>query len=61
MAIPDSQQYPWNLYLIDYVEDIVVFLGFKVFSSDIFYISVVEMRKSFVRETTIEKNQFSKI
>ena len=30
----DSQQYPWNLYLIEIVEDIVVFLSLKVFNSD---------------------------
>ena len=35
MAISDSQQYPWNLYLISNVEDIVVFLGVKVYNSDI--------------------------
>ena len=29
----DSQLYPWNLYMIDSVEDIVVFLGFKVLIS----------------------------
>ena len=27
MAMPDSQRYHWNLYLINNVEDIVVFLG----------------------------------
>ena len=27
IAMPDSQQYPWNLYLIKNLEDIVVFLG----------------------------------
>jgi len=27
MAMPDSQRYLWNLYLINNVEDIVVFLG----------------------------------
>ena len=32
--MPDSQQYSWNLYLIMYVEDIVVFIGLKVFNSD---------------------------
>ena len=26
--------YSWNLYLINSVEDIVIFLGFKVFNSD---------------------------
>ena len=28
MAMPDSQKYPWNLYLINNVDDIVVFLVF---------------------------------
>ena len=32
--MPDSQLYPRNLYLINNGEDIVVFLGFKVFNSD---------------------------
>ena len=30
MTMPDLQQYPWNLSLINNVEDIVVALGFKV-------------------------------
>ena len=29
----DSQRYPWNRYLINNAEDIVVFLGLKVFHS----------------------------
>ena len=33
--VHDSQQYP--VYLINNVEDIVVFLGVKVFNSDNFY------------------------
>ena len=35
MTMPDSQRYPWNLYLIDNVEDIVVFLDLKCFVSGI--------------------------
>ena len=31
MAMPDSQQYPLNLYQIINVEDIVIFLDSKVF------------------------------
>ena len=31
--MPDSQRYPWNLYLVKNVEDNVVFLGLKVFNS----------------------------
>ena len=49
IAMPDSQQYPKNLYLIKNVEDIVVFLGLFHF----FKFSY-EMRKSLCRETTIE-------
>ena len=33
MAMIDSQQYPWNLYVIISVLDIVVFSRLKVFSS----------------------------
>ena len=33
MAMSDSQRYPRNLYLINDVEDIVVFLNVKVFIS----------------------------
>ena len=29
MSMPYSQWYPWNFYLINNVEDIVVLLGFK--------------------------------
>ena len=32
--MPDSQRYPWNFYLINNAEDIVVFLGILVFNSD---------------------------
>ena len=42
MAIPDSQRYPWNRYLINNMEDIVVFLSLKVFNFD----NSVEMCKS---------------
>ena len=40
--MPDSQLYPRNLYLINNGEDIVVFLGFKVFNSDNSYVTFVE-------------------
>ena len=33
MALPDSQRFHWNLYLITNVEDIVVFLGLIVLNS----------------------------
>ena len=29
MAMSDLQQYPWKLYLINNVEEIIVFLGLK--------------------------------
>ena len=34
--MPDLQQYRWNLNLINNVEDILVFLGSKVFNLSIF-------------------------
>ena len=34
MSMSDSQRYPWSLYPINNVEDIVDFLGLKVFNSD---------------------------
>jgi len=34
MAMPDSPRYPWNHFLINNVENIVVFLGLKVFDFD---------------------------
>ena len=34
MTMSDSQRFPWHLYLINIVEDIVVLLGSKVFNSD---------------------------
>ena len=34
MTMPNSQQYPWNVYLINNVENIVGFLGLTVFHSD---------------------------
>ena len=40
-AMPDSQRYPWNLYLINDVKDIGVFLGLKVLNSDQLYIQGV--------------------
>ena len=33
MWMTDSQQHPWNLYLNNNVEDIVVFLDLKEFNS----------------------------
>ena len=45
MARPSSQLYPLNLYLKNNVEDIVVFLGLKVLSSDDLDLYVVNMHK----------------
>ena len=41
IAISDSQQYHWNLYLINDLEDIVVFLGLKVLNYDNSYTFVL--------------------
>ena len=55
MAMFDSLQYPWNLYLIKYVKDIVVFLGFKVLISDSSFIfSAVQMRKSLLKKPQLK-------
>ena len=35
MVMSDTQEYPWNMYLINNVEDIVVCSRFKVLNSDI--------------------------
>ena len=37
MTMPDLQRYPTNLYLINNLEDIDIFLGLKMFNSDNFY------------------------
>ena len=37
MVMPNSQRYPWTLYRINSVEDIVVFLGLKSVNSDNYY------------------------
>ena len=43
VAMPDSQRYPWNLYQIHNVKDIVVFLGLKMLTSDNFKILIIEI------------------
>ena len=48
MTMSDLQGYHWNLYLINIIEDIFVFLGLKMFVS----VPVVEMR------TFVEKSQY---
>ena len=60
---PDSQPFPWDLYLIEIVEDNVVSLTWKVFNSDNSYIVSCSRiaKKNFWRETTIENNQFSNL
>ena len=59
-AIPELQQYPWNLNLIKNVEDTIVFLTRKVFTSESFSIAFYkqEMRGHFRRETANEKDDF---
>ena len=37
IAMPDLQRDPRNLYLINNVDDIVIFPGLKMFNSDNFY------------------------
>ena len=57
MAMPDLQRFP----SINNVEDIVVFLGSKVLSSDyeiLMRFPAVEMHKSLCCETSIEKKSF---
>ena len=54
MEMSDFQQYLSNLYD---VEDIVVFLGLKLFNSD----NVFSCSCHFSRETKLENNQFSKL
>ena len=60
MAMSDSQRYPWNLYLINIMEDTVVFLGLEMFNSENFnlFSCSLEMRKSVFWEPAIEKNKF---
>ena len=61
MAMPDSQRYHWNRYLINNVED-------TSFSRDTMCViliirlcfSTVEMRKSLSRQITMENNQVLK-
>ena len=52
MAMPDLQQYPWNLYLINNVEEIVVFQVKKYLISIIpICFPGIEMLKSFLERT----------
>ena len=60
ISIPDSQRYHLNLNLINYVEDIIVFLRLKVLSSNNFcHCFEGEILMPLSRETTIYNNQFS--
>jgi len=55
---------PLNLYLINNVEDIVVFLGIKVYNSDHFYQNCFFSKNcssQFCTKTTIENSWFSKL
>ena len=62
MAMSDSQRYPWNRYLINNAEDIVVFLGLKMFHSKNFSMFSCSKKapSHFCREITAENNQFTK-
>ena len=62
IAISDSQQYHLNLYLINDLEDIVVFFRFKSFKFWLFLhvCPAVEMYSHFCRETTIENDKVLK-
>ena len=55
--MPDTQQYIWNLYLINNVEDIVVFLGFN---SDNLYV-YADAPAVKCKITLVEKLKFKKI
>ena len=59
-AIPELQQYPWNLNLIKNVEDTIVFLIRKVFIYESFSMAFYkqEMRGHFRRETANENDHF---
>ena len=54
MAMPDSRQYPWNLYLIKDVEDIFSALDLKVFKSDI---SGMSFYSRYAQATFVKKPQ----
>ena len=55
MTMPDSQRYPWNLYLINYLEVIFVFQGLKVFNSCMLSCS---RNARVCWELTVANNQF---
>ena len=58
MAMPDSQRYPWNLYLINNMEDILVC---KVFKSDNSYIGFPSVEKPAEEKPQIKIISFLKI
>ena len=55
--MPDLQQYPWNLYLINNWEDVVVSISLNVFNSDNFLMLFLAT-SHFWKETTTENNHF---
>ena len=58
-ASPDSQQRdPWNLYLINNEEDIVVFLGCSILINSVFF-PTMKCASHLCREITIVNDQFS--
>ena len=57
MAMPDLQRYPWNLNLIKYVKDNVVFLTRKVFISTIISIDSYKQGMHIAQVTVAETPQ----
>ena len=60
MAMPDSQRYQYNLYLINNAKDIDIVLGLKVFNSDISYMFSCNKNAQvmFVQKPQLKINSF---
>jgi len=70
MARSDSQRYPWNLFRLNEVKDIFVFLGLKVFIYVNFYnfymfscsknaqVTFVEISNRYLIKQNLERNCF---
>ena len=56
MKMLDLQRNPWQLYMINNMEDIVVCLGLKEFKHDIFYWFSCSTNAQVIFETTIKNN-----
>ena len=57
----NSQRYPLNLYLINNVEDILLYFRVWKCSSNLIISKCFHLASHFYRETTTEINQFSKL